>query len=149
MVWLFLRGSGSEYCELRPMSGHPTSCVRLTLGGGGLLDYLLTSAKLKYPFGVLDYRLIGPPRVGVSGVASTVSQSVPGFCCSLQLHKFAHLVIPMTMDDFLSFLSFWKQHGKVPSFQLLVTHDYAGEEQTKNKDPSGVESTVGHVFNTG
>ncbi len=57
--------------------------------------------------------------------------------------------MPMTMDDRLSFLSFWKQHGKVPSFQLLLTEDYAGENRTKITDPSVAESTVGHVFVTG
>ncbi len=57
--------------------------------------------------------------------------------------------MPMTMDDCFLFLSFWKQHGKVPSFQLIVTHGCAAENQTKIKDLSVVESTVGHVFVTG
>ncbi len=81
--------------------------------------------------------------------ASTFFQLVTGVSCSHQFHTFTHTIIPITMDDGLPFKSFWKQHGKVPSFQLVVTHGYAGENRTKIKDPSVVESTVWHVFDTG
>ncbi len=60
---------------------------------------------MKSPSGVLGYWLIGPHPLwaGVSGVASPCSQSVKGFSCSRQFHKFTHTVISMAMDDFLSF----------------------------------------------
>ncbi len=41
------------------------------------------------------------------------------------------------------------ESGKVPSFQLLETQVMQAKNQTKIKDPSVVESTVGHVFVTG
>ena len=58
----------------------------------------------------------------------------------------------MTMGDFLNFFcpsGSSVESGKVPSFQLLETQVMQAKNQTKIKDPSVVESTVGHVFVTG
>ncbi len=91
-----------EYCGIGPMSGDPTSCVRPASGGPTVSG--------------LDDRLIGlhPSRAGLFGVASTISPSVTGFSCSRQFLKLARTVIPMTMDDFLSFYvllqAAWKGH---------------------------------------
>ena len=59
----------------------------------------LDFSNTKCPLSVLGLIGLHPSRAGVS----TFSLLVTGFSCSRQFHTLAHTVIPMTMDDWLSF----------------------------------------------
>ena len=97
-------------------------------------DDLLTLAKMKCPFGVLG--LIGPRPSRAGGVwsfASTFSQSVTGFSCSRQFHTFVHTVIPMTVDDFLSFSVLLEAAWKGPVIPAVGNSCLCRRKSNKNQ----------------
>ena len=106
---LFLWGSDSsrEYGKVRPLLGVPhfagfwqsQACVR-----GPITSRLCENEEsFRGPWQLVD-RPAFLEGMGCLGVASTFSQSVTGFGSSCRFHGFTHTVIPMMMDDFLSFL---------------------------------------------